>query len=146
MDLKDRFHFTAFGPFLFFLIKTGIYRRPFVGKREDRFFYVWCIFVFVLCIQSNFYIAFSRSPVLKNFSEFLNSANVRDFVNAIFRFSSLVADITIHMTIVCTIGPTINHFLETLELVDYDLRRPRLSRVKFVSFISFIYAVFMVSV
>lgn len=143
--LIDRFHMLALPPFSYFLSVTGVYHDRRDKKWKKRFlFRTRSVFFLILFIQSNVYIGLQRNPMLRNFTEFLQSIDVRSLVNAIFWFGSLVSDSVVHVALFLTVGSTISSLLENLELVDYDLKRPSLFRVNFVSLTTFIYAIFMV--
>lgn len=144
--LNDRFLSTALPPFSFFLSATGVFQFGRVTKWKRRFFHTRSVVLLVLCMQSNFYIAFKRIRLLTDFTEFIKYNNVRDLASAMDRSAMLVVDSVVHVALFLTIKPTIDSFLKILEQVDHDLKRPNLSRVHQVSFIGLIYTIFTVSV
>lgn len=147
VPLKVRFLNSALPPLHFFLKLTGVpldQRRDLTWK--SRLISSWSIFLLVLCIQSNIYITTKRSPIFSGY--FSSLQNVHNFVpglaNNMIRLSSLAVDTLVHITIVFNIGPRIELFLETLESVDYVLKRPNFFQIRRVSSMGLVYMFFMV--
>lgn len=145
--LTARFLQFALAPLNFFLRLTGVHLCINYSTWKSRLIRSWGISLFVLCVQSNVYITIKRTELLNDFFSFLPSDEgfARKLTSALFRLSALVSDVLIHFVLIFNIWPRIESFLEFLESVDCDLKRPNLSLVQRISFIGLIYTLCTVS-
>jgi len=146
--LKDRFLFSALSPLSIILKITGV----FVNQNPDsqwrqRLYRFWTFFLLVLAIQSNIYI-FVRRTLITEILFTSQQINIDRFiqvlVNELVRFSGLVSDTIIHLGLVFKMWPSTILYLETLESVDLDFKRPDLSPIKCYSTFGLIYLLFTV--
>ena len=148
--LKDRFLLTVFSPISILLNFTGVFVNPYPASQWRRHLYrFWTFFLLILAIQANVYI-FVKRTLITEFFFASQKINVNRFIwvliNELLRFSSLVSDSIIHIILVFKVWPSVNLFLETLESVDLDFKRPNLSSIKRYSFCGLIYLLFTVRI
>ncbi|XP_045031459.1 uncharacterized protein LOC116924617 isoform X2 [Daphnia magna] len=108
--IKERFFLCALWPLNNFLIATGVLVNQNNSPWKRRLSLFWSFFVLGLTIQSNIYIW------------------ITDFKSFNILFSD--QDIIIHISLVFSIWPSVNLYLETLESVDFNLGSPKLSHLK----------------
>lgn len=146
LSLSDRF-FLTLTPFSSLLYTSGVFVSSSYPKWKNRLTGVWRIILLILCVQSNVYITIKRTTILYNFSSLLESSDgiVDDITNAMVRLSALVCDTVVHCELFFTAWPMVKSFLEVLEIVDHDLKRPSLSRMRILSFIGLAYTLLTVS-
>ena len=147
--LKHRFLLTVFSPLSILLKAVGVFVNPYSDSQWRRHLYrVWTFFLLILSIQANVYIFVKRTLVTEFF--FTNQKiSVNRFIwaliNELIQFSSLVSDSIIHFILVFKIWPSVNLFLEILDSVDLDFKRPNLSLIKRYSLFGLIYLLFTVT-
>ncbi|KAI9557573.1 hypothetical protein GHT06_017401 [Daphnia sinensis] len=142
-SMKDRFFLSALWPLNNFLIATGVLLNQSNSQRKRRLSRFWSFFVLGLTIQSNIYIWITgiRSfNILFSDQQISIDQLIRDvlMIDAI-RLSYLVFDAVIHISLVFSMWPSVNLYLETLESVDFNLGRPKLSHLKRYSFVGLAY-------
>ncbi|KAI9557572.1 hypothetical protein GHT06_017400 [Daphnia sinensis] len=138
-SMKDRFFLSALWPLNNFLKATGVLANSSSSQWKRRLSRFWSFFVLCLTIQSNIYtwITGIRSfNILFSDQQISIDQLIRDvlMIDAI-RLSTLVFDAVIHISLVFSMWPSVNLYLETLESVDFNLGRPKLSRLKRYSLI-----------
>ncbi len=104
-------------------------------------------FFFILAIQSNIYTFIRRSQIIVIFfsSQEINVDRfIEVLVDELTRLSQLVSDIIVHISLIFKIWPSLKLFLETLESVDLQFKRPSLSPIKRYSLFGLTYMLFMV--
>lgn len=147
VSLKDRFLNCALSPLNFFLKLTGVYLNLSDLTWRNLLVRFWGIFLLIICTQSNIYITVKRTTLFTDFFSLL--PHVKDFdhelTNALFRLTALVSDTLVHVALVFNIWPRIEYFLDFLETVDYELKRPNLCHVNRISQIGLLYTLGMVS-
>lgn len=145
--LTVRFLEFALPSMNFFLRLTGIHLDVRESTCKSRFIRYWGIFLFFFCVQSNVYMTIKRTQLLNVFFSFLprNEGFVREITNTIFRISALVSDFLVHFVLIFNTCPRIKSFLEFLEPVDCDFKRPNLSSVQRISIIGLVYTLCTVS-
>jgi hypothetical protein len=140
---KERFLLTALFPLNILLKFTGVFVNPYSDSRWRRHLYrFWTFFLLILAIQSNVYTFVKRTLITELI--FANQKiNIDSFIkvllNELIRFSALVSDITVHIILVFKIWPSVNLFLEILDLVDLNFGRPNLSAIRRYSFFGLTY-------
>jgi uncharacterized membrane protein YcgQ (UPF0703/DUF1980 family) len=146
--LKDRFLLTALSPLSILLKATGVFVNPYSDSQWRRYFYrFWTFFFLILAIQANVYIFVKRTRI----TEFIfashqikNDTIVRILISELTRFIAIVSESIIHLSLVFKVWPSVNLFLETLDSVDLNFKRPNLSSIKRYSFVGLIYLLFKV--
>ena len=144
--LSDRFFRLALSPLSALLQIVGVFVNQNLDSQwRQRFYRSGTFFFLILAIQSNIYIFVRRSKITEIFfsSQKINDL-IQDLVNELTRFIQLVSDIIVHLSLVFKIWPSITLFLETLESVDLQFKRPSLSPIKRYSLLGLIYMLFMV--
>ena len=148
--LHEKF-FSAFEPLLSMLEITGIRVSPLTSfslqNRSKRL--VWSIFLLVLCVQSNIYMVIKRTCLLNSFfgcSKGDSDSLVRNLVHALLRWTSLLCDTTIHVTLITSIQSTITSLLALLESIDCNFNWPIVSvRIQRFSLLGLVYLLTTVS-
>ena len=127
-SLTDRFIFSAFYPFNVFLKLTGVFLIQPKSKWKCRLFRLWSYFWLALCIQANIYIFIRRTrSALDLYQENNVDKQIGEFITFLFYFTSTVIDTGIHANFISSISPTFKLFLESLDPIDCNLRRPSIS-------------------
>lgn len=132
--IKERFFLCALWPLNNFLIATGVLVNQNNSPWKRRLSLFWSFFVLGLTIQSNIYIwitDFKSFNILFSDQDISIDQLIRDvlMIDAI-RLIYLVFDAVIHISLVFSIWPSVNLYLETLESVDFNLGSPKLSHLK----------------
>ena len=103
------------------------------------------IFWLIFCLHSNAVMAIKRTCLLNTgtgtFASCVNADGrlIGQLTNMMIRLSQLISDTTIHLTLICTVEGTIVSFLNMLDQVDKDLKRPSLLSIRKTSLIGLIY-------
>jgi hypothetical protein len=147
-SLKDRFLLTALSPLNILLKFTGVFVNPYSDSQCRRHLYrFWTYFLLILAIQANVYIFIQRTLI----AEFIfashqikNDRLIRVLINELIRFTTLFSDTIVHFSLVFKIWPSVILFLETLDSVDLNFKRPNLSTIKRYSFVGLVYLLFTV--
>ena len=148
--LRDRFLFTALSPLSILLKATGVFVNPYSDSQWRRCLYrFWTFFLLILDIQSNVYTIVKKTLLI----EFIFAGQkidvdkfISDLINELLRFSAFVSNTIIHLSLVFTIWPSVILFLETLDSVDLNFKRPNLSPITRYSFVGLIYLLFTVRI
>ena len=129
-SLKDRFIFSVLSPLNIFLKITGVFVIKPESKWKRRLFRFWSYFWLALCVQANIYILIRRTSNIVNllFYQKINvDRQIRELLIILFLVTAIVIDTVNHVNLITTISSTTELFLDSLEAIDRDLRRPRLS-------------------
>ena len=146
--LRDRFLFTALSPLSILLKATGVFVNPYSDSQWRRYLYrFWTFFLLILAIQANVYI-FIKGTLIAEFifasHQIKNDRLIRVLINELTRFIAIVSESIIHLSLVFKVWPSVNLFLETLDSVDLNFKRPNLSSIKRYSFVGLVYLLFTV--
>jgi len=145
---KERFLLTALFPLNILLKFTGVFVNPYSDSRWRRHLYrFWTFFLLILDIQSNVYTIVKKTLLI----EFIFASQkigvdrfIWALVNDFLRFNAFVSNTIIHLSLVFKIWPSVILFLETLDSVDLNFKRPNLSTIKRYSFVGLVYLLFTV--
>ena len=144
--LKDRFLLTALSPLIILLKFTGVFFNPSSESQWRRYLYqFWTFSLLILAIQANVYTFIKRTRITEFIfasQQIKNDQLVRILINELMRFSALVSESIIHLSLVFKVWPSVNLFLETLDSVDLNFKRPNLSSIKRYSFVGLVYLLF----
>ena len=147
--LKYRFA-SAVWPLNYFLRVTGVYC---IFPEADEFkawvFSLWSGIWIFLNIESSIYtfIEQATTPLANLFfsQQRTYAFFMEDFNLILFRLSSLIFHISIHVILVKTIRSAIQELLSLLELIDTRLNRPNISIIRTLSILSLAWIIFTVS-
>ncbi|EFX74771.1 hypothetical protein DAPPUDRAFT_346882 [Daphnia pulex] len=146
--LRDRFLRLALSPLSALLKIVGVfYNQNLDSQQTQRLCRSGTFFLLILAIQSNIYIFVRRSQIIEILfgSQEINVDKLIEvLVHELTRFSQLVSDAIVHLSLVFKIWPSVTLFLETLESVDSQFGQPSLSPIKRYSLFGLIYMLFMV--
>ena len=145
-SLKDRFLFSSLYPLNIFLKLTGVFVIKPETKWKRRLFRFWSYFWLALCGQANIYILIWRTSNVVNllFYQTINvDRQIRVLLNALFLVTAIAIDTVNHANLITIISSTTELLLDSLETIDRDLRRPRLS--SYLNRFSLIAVVYLIS-
>jgi hypothetical protein len=146
--LKDRFLLTALSPLNILLKFTGVFLNPYSESQWRRYLYrFWTFFLLILAIQANVYIFIQMTRITELIfasQQIKNDQLVKILISELMRFIAIVSQSIIHLSLVFKVWPSVNLFLETLDSVDLNFKRPNLSSIKRYSFVGLIYLLFKV--
>lgn len=146
--LRERF-FRSLGLLNFFLELTGIYMSSVVSPPSWKRFLtkIWSILLLVFCVQSNIYILLKRGCIFNSLIKCPQKydGQIAYLTNTLIRVSQVLGDVTVQVSLVFTIQKTMTTFLQGLENIDNDFKRPSLMSVQRFSLIGLIFLIVTVS-